>query len=295
MDEGVFVIILVAISPLIFTHTVPLSPAKTLSFSIDNNDEIIPVSLYLTDIPETSDGTQKLIIAALLAYDQTGVVSDLEDEVRGLIDTLKRRDYVSDWFIDGFVWEIDASNPVDSFKDFFEYVDSITANDDRVVLILAGHGGIVDGTYYFAIKTKEIGTKKSHYVISDFMLHVAMSHIGSALDFVWLVSCESSGFIDNVGYSIEDCARNVIVWGYRVDVASYVAENDLDTVKQQYEQGNPAIEDIYYEQIQHSLLDQLDLYYGLLRLLSLRPAEPDGTPINVLPGGGSFSSTPMID
>jgi len=301
-EGGALIITLLILATIVTAYNAQIIVPKVLGYGIDDDEEITLITPYPEDQPEESDGIKKLVVAALVAYDDIGVVDDVRDEIDSLLGKLRDRwcqDYRNEWeYCERKIWDINSNDPSSSFRDFFEWLDSITTREDRIVLLLAGHGGIRDGTYYFAIKTEKAGNKVKHYVVSSHTLLYALGTLGSALDFVWFVSCESSGFIDNTGYSIENYARNVIVWGYIIDVPAKVAEADINTVKDNYSEGNPAIEEIYDLQMNHAILDQLDIYYGLLRLLSGRPAEESGEPVDGglvggnPPGGPSDTVTP---
>jgi len=157
----------------------------------------ITIARITADDPytEPGDGYKKLVLAALLAYDETEVVSKVEDETQQFAETLERRSKQYGWNDSISIIEyINPYHPVESFENFFEHLDMETDTDDRIILILVGHGTIEDNTFYFSIKTYHKDGDIHHLAIDSYSLFSSIEILRPAVDFIRFISCLSAQF-----------------------------------------------------------------------------------------------------
>ncbi len=274
----------------------PKSIMTLSSPSIEGEITVTKITMEDPYTEEAGDGYKKLVLAAILAYDETGTVGRVENEIYVLSEILERRHREYGW--DDFVSRIatvDPQDPENSFKEFFESLDRETDADDRIILILAGHGGIEDGKYFFSIKTYYIlyPIVTNDVALDSDSLFYTISILGPAVDFIWFISCKSYEFFNDISKDrLQSVFDSLIGWAYTGKVHVLDTEIDLNATADAYREGNPPLETIY-EDIKSCPnsaagveLVQRDYYLGDLCLLSLHSTSTGG--------GGGGGARPEI-
>lgn len=302
--------VMVSAGLLIFNPPHTHTTSKELALYSD----VVPIDAYIEfeDVPEISDGKRTFVFAALITYDASGLVDLSVDEIREIANIFEQRHYdYQGWrYYKSLVKYVSNEHYIEDVIDFFETLDSITTEEDRIVLILIGHGGVVNNTFYFSVcRWRSLDGTYVDEVISSLTLLNAIYIIGPALDFIWFVSCESLGFINDVGSLVPFYAGNVVIWGYSEDVHVDDAQEDLRKFGDFYEKDNPSVEWIWYlikscPKSWNCILVQYDQYNLMLpdlmerdlHLLSYRPADYEKSTAygggSSYPGGGYLFVSP---
>lgn len=200
-----------------------------------DGSNIIVVEPTIKNMAEQENDEAIIYLAIIIAYDYKDELSYVRDDIKAMVDDTDFLEKLKgNWDdIDYDIYYIDPSAPAESFAEAIEKIDNITGPEDRVLLLLLGHGlAREDGSgsissYYFVLARKQ---DKEVVVTSDYLAY-AFGVIGVAIDFIWFLSCYSGAFINDIGENIDYYVGGVVVWGYNWDVLILYRNTDSDLPK----------------------------------------------------------------
>lgn len=176
----------------------------------------VPEEIKIVDYyPETADGNRKLYVAIIWQGDYRKS-DDFDPQLRLVLCEIASKivgdpDICGEW--PEREWRLYLTeNYYDDFSKFLGYICSIdkaTDGDDRIILFIVGHGSYSydNGTYYFRLEDETL--------IPDTELYRVFETLGPALDFIWMLSCESVTTMDySVQSDLREDLKDYIFWGY---------------------------------------------------------------------------------
>lgn len=205
---------------------------KEYSAAIEISQTDIPVQVEIKDYyPEGADGVRKFYVAIYMQpfYEEYSSV-DLREPLKNLKEALKRN-LQGSWQWGSYVYSAPIDADFNTLEEFFKVVDSQTDADDRIFLIISGHGAIdSDGRYYYVLGD---GTK-----VGDLALMGLLRTLGPALDFVIFFTCYSYNF--NYGQNlnvINDTALGYEIWLHESEGYTSEFEDQISKIVEELDNG----------------------------------------------------------
>ncbi len=170
--------------------------------------------------PESADEERRILVAII--YESTYLDPQLANFPASLLHNIwdigckihQNSSIYGDWIPLGDKPKVYSDSTTHTtVKDFAEYIkeiDSLTDGDDRLFLFIAGHGEIYEDEYWLVLESGE--------KISGEALEAYFETLGPALDFLWLLSCNSVKFAEDYAGTLKRRAMEYILWCYEGDV-----------------------------------------------------------------------------
>jgi len=216
--------------------------------------------------PEEKDGIRNLYVA-IIFQDFNGHFDSLKQPLTEIgREILQDKDVYGNWQCSQSYPDVFEDDEM-SYGDFASYIKTIdnkTDGDDRLILLIVGHGADWYGTYHLKFESGE--------EIPESTLKSLLATLGPALDFLWLFSCHSELFGAHEAESLGLDAKEFILWCYHGDTLINTMAIQAENFKNALENGITKIEGIYSWMTSTENLTRFDYYPGYLDIPVLGPA-----------------------
>lgn len=195
---------------------------------------------------ETADGIQKYFVAAYLQinYEYLDCLDpQIKKSVNNLRKTLIDKAIENGWkHYDWYIYEAPSDAGYDEFRDFFKEVDRRTDGDDKLILIIVGHGEEGDNGYYRYVLGD--GTKVCHDALVGLM-----NTLGPPLDFVLLGTCHGYSLWEGDGgtmlSTLKSAARTYEIWMWSGELHDSFLVKTLSIMADLISQGKTSTGEVF--------------------------------------------------